>query len=426
VARIRDPIHGSILVDERERAVIDSPALQRLRHVRQLGFADLAFPGATHSRHAHALGAAHVVGRVFDAVAARCPLGDERERGRLRAAVRLAALLHDAGHAPFSHSSEAIMPPRTALGLPGWAAAGPSDGRATHEDFTLHLILASDLADLLRREYGGLDLPPEAIASIVAGREAPGGPWFRAGGVDCGPLLRQVVSSELDADRMDYLQRDSFYTGANYGKFDVDWLIGGLGAHVHDGVAELSLSSRAIFAFEDFLLSRYHMFLSVYFHHTPTCFDHLLKLYYRESPGEFEIPAAAAAFVSCDDVTLLSALRASGSPWARRITRREPYRLLVESSAYDTGWDLPELTDRLAGAGMACFTTESRSIVSKYFGAGGGEAPIWVEVRDQGLHVKLAEYTPLFQRYEEAARIERLYVEPERFDEARRLAALPA
>jgi hypothetical protein len=225
---------------------------------------------------------------------------------------------------------------------------------------------------------------------------------------------------------MDYLQRDSFYTGANYGKFDVDWLIGGLGAHVHDGVAELSLSSRAIFAFEDFLLSRYHMFLSVYFHHTPTCFDHLLKLYYRESPGEFEIPAAAAAFVSCDDVTLLSALRASGSPWARRITRREPYRLLVESSAYDTGWDLPELTDRLAGAGMACFTTESRSIVSKYFGAGGGEAPIWVEVRDQGLHVKLAEYTPLFQRYEEAARIERLYVEPERFDEARRLAALPA
>ena len=144
------------------------------------------------------------------------------DRLRLRAAARIAMLLHDSGHAPFSHSSEAVMPQRKELGLPEWARGGPTEEQATHEDFTLMVILDSELTEVLREHYAAIDLPPEAIGSLVAGRDAPRGPWFHAGGVDHGPLLRQVVSSELDADRMDYLLRDSFYTGVNYRKYDLE------------------------------------------------------------------------------------------------------------------------------------------------------------------------------------------------------------
>src|SRR5688572_18333923 len=117
--RIRDPIHGTIDVSDEEKAVIDSRYYQRLRHVRQLGFGDLAFPGATHTRHAHSLGAMHVASRVFHAVTARSSLPSE-VRARFSAAVRLAVLCHDLGHMPLSHASERIAPARASLKLPPW------------------------------------------------------------------------------------------------------------------------------------------------------------------------------------------------------------------------------------------------------------------------------------------------------------------
>ena len=425
MTRIRDPIHASIDLDARERAVIDSPFFQRLRHVRQMGFADLAFPGASHSRYTHALGACHVVSRVFESVFARLPEVPPAERGRLKAAVRAAMLLHDLGHPPLSHASESILPPRSRLGLPPGYATGPADEQASHEDFTLKLLLDSELADLLRARYGPDGLPPEAIASLLARAPAPE-PWFETGGVDFGPLLRQLVSSELDADRMDYLLRDSFFSGVNYGKFDLDWVIGHLGPHVHDGVAELSLGSRAIFAVEDFLLSRYHMFLSVYYHRTPICFDRMLRLYYEESPGEYEIPAEPARFLRADDIGLVAAVRASPNRWAQRIAQRRPFRLLLETNTYDTGFDLVGVAAALRDAEVPHFATESKGLVSKYFGEESTAETIWVHVPDQRRFVPLEDYTPLFRRYQREVRISRIYVDPARLDDARRLAGLPA
>ena len=113
--------------------------------MRQLGFGELAFPGATHTRHAHGLGAMHVVGRLFDGIAARAEL-PERTRARFRTAVRLARLCHDLGHMPLSHASERIAPARATLQLPAWVAE-PS-GQASHEDFTALLLLDSSLAGL--------------------------------------------------------------------------------------------------------------------------------------------------------------------------------------------------------------------------------------------------------------------------------------
>src|SRR5215468_408394 len=121
--RIRDPIHGTLPVSADEAAVVDSAWYQRLRHVRQLGFGELAFPGATHTRHAHSLGAMHVGTRLFDAVAARSTL-PEKTAARFRAGLRMAVLCHDLGHMPFSHASESIAPKRARLRLPAWVDDG--------------------------------------------------------------------------------------------------------------------------------------------------------------------------------------------------------------------------------------------------------------------------------------------------------------
>src|SRR5437764_8118755 len=106
---IRDPIHGAIELTPDERALVDSPQYQRLRNVKQLGFADLAFPGATHTRYSHGLGAMAVATKVFDALAPMLDL-EKADHERFRQTLRLAVLFHDLAHAPISHATESIMP----------------------------------------------------------------------------------------------------------------------------------------------------------------------------------------------------------------------------------------------------------------------------------------------------------------------------
>src|SRR5437667_4945220 len=125
---IRDPIHGAIEVTADERALVDSPQYQRLRNVKQLGFAVLAFPGATHTRYAHGLGAMAVATKVFDALAPRLEL-EPADKVRFRQTLRLAVLFHDLGLAPLSHATERIMPAVSALNLTAWAACVSGDDR---------------------------------------------------------------------------------------------------------------------------------------------------------------------------------------------------------------------------------------------------------------------------------------------------------
>src|SRR3984893_16596786 len=314
---IRDPIHGAIELTPDERALVDSPQYQRLRNVKQLGFADLAFPGATHTRYAHGLGAMAMATKVFDAVAPQLAL-DANDRARSRQTLRLAVLFHDLGHAPLSHATEAIMPPVADLRVPEWARESGTR-RAGHEDYTLKLVLDSALAAEIRRRFSSGGIEPEHIAGLICGRPPPGAYPYRSGGRDLLPVLRQVVSGELDADRMDYLQRDSFFTGVNYGKFDADWIVQNLAAVQRDDRVYLGLQHRAVFAFEDFLLSRYHMFLSVYFHSTSVGYEVLLQRGCES--GEYALPADVDEYLQHDDVAPLGTLRASSNPWARPIRR---------------------------------------------------------------------------------------------------------
>jgi hypothetical protein len=408
--RIRDPIHGSIVASSEEKQVIDSRFFQRLRTVRQLGFGDLAFPGATHTRHAHSLGAMHVASRLFEAVAARSSLSASA-RERFRAAVRLAVLCHDLGHMPFSHASEKIAPLRATLKLPAWTGAGEGE-QASHEDFTVRLLLDSSLSRTIEDAYAARGITPEQVASLINGLPPPGGSSFVENGIDWAPVLRAMVSGELDADRMDYLMRDSFYTGVNYGRFDLEWILQNLTSAERDGRAVLALSRAAVFAFEDFLLSRYHMFLSVYYHHTSVSFDWMLRRYYEEAPGEFEIPSDPEAFLWCDDVALIHALRQSKNRWARRITTRTGYRRLVQFTERDEGYDLQALSQALDEAKIEHFTIESRGVLSKYFDEGATPS-LHVLDPSNGRLTEIARYTPLYQQFSNSVRLSRLYVQPE-------------
>ncbi len=418
--RIRDPIHGTLTFSDQERALVDSRFYQRLRHVRQLGFGDLAFPGATHTRHAHSLGAMNVASHLFDAMTARTSMSAEA-RERFRAAVRVAVLSHDLGHMPLSHASESIAPPRRALGLPAWM--GAPDGQATHEDFTAKILLDSSLTPLLTQVYAPLGITPAQVAGLVTGLFPAGTTsGFSDGGLDWTPALRAIVSGELDADRMDYLLRDSFFTGVNYGRYDIEWILQNVSVEQREGRAVMALSKAAVFAFEDFLLSRYHMFLSVYYHHTSVSFDHMLRRYYVESPGEFEIPADPEAFLECDDMALHLTLRRSKNDWARRIVQRRGYRRVAQFTERDEGYDLGELSAALTSAGVEHFTIESRGVLSKYF-EDGDNPSLYVVDRSSGRLMEVARYTPLYQRFAGAVRLSRIYAKPEQVDLARPIVA---
>ncbi|MBM4282723.1 MAG: HD domain-containing protein [Deltaproteobacteria bacterium] len=424
---IRCPIHGTLPVTQREIKLIDHPAFQRLRTIKQLGFADLSFPGATHTRYAHSMGAMQLATRLFDRLFpvrgdGATPDLPERVRARFRQTVRLAMLFHDLGHAPLSHTTELLMPAVGELGL-GVFAGDDVQRRATHEDYTLKIVLDSSLGQLVEEQFGDSDgIAARDVAELIVGATWPGASSrFRHGGVDYAPALRQIVSSECDADRMDYLQRDSFYSGVNYGKFDADWLIDNVTAVERDGQVFLGIRSRAIFSFEDFLLSRYHMFASVYLHYTPVIFEKMLARYFDEARQEFRLPADIERYTQLDDMDLILALRKSKNPWARRIVERRPFVLLDEhneghqQARVSVSHD--ELVRRLKDARIDHIATRSRSVLSKYFDV-KKKAPIFV-VTSSHDPVPLEEYTPLYARYNKPALLLRVFVDPERRVEAR-------
>lgn len=441
---IRDPLHGAIEVGLAEMELLEHPAMQRLRDIKQLGFAEIPYPGACHSRFLHSVGAMWVATRMWDALVRQLRLEPEKA-AYFRRLVRAAVLLHDIGHAPLSHITEHLMPPVQALGLPAWLA-DESKGRATHEDYSLKLLLESSLTPLLE-DFG---LEPAHLAGLISGQPGPHKADFVVGAFDLFPLLRQIVSSELDADRMDYLLRDSLFTGVTYGNFDLDWLIRNLVPVEREGRIFLGLSSRALFAFEDFLLSRYHMFFSVYFHHTSVCYQEMLIRYAEEEAGGYRLPLDAQAYLKTDDIEMLGALRQSDNAWARRIVQRRPYQKLLEILA-PTGPEQEEasfrslsssfrarqlkqakalripdalklseaeglcqtLCDALDQEGFSYFRAESHWVLSHYFGDRSPTKPPLFVV-DEPFHnvIPIEQYSPLYRRYAQGHKLVRVYCEP--------------
>ncbi len=419
--RIRDPIHGSIRLSPDEMAIVDHPVFQRLRGIKQLGFADQAFPGATHTRYAHAIGAMEVATRMFDAVfpieRSALPWGD---RVRLRQLLRLTVMLHDLGHPPASHSSESVMPARRLLDLPFEDEAEP-ERQANHEDYTVKLLLDSQLAGAIRSRFGDRGIEPEDIVHLLTGALPARQAGLSVDGIDYYPVLHQMVSGEMDADRMDYLQRDSFFAGVSYGKFDMSWLLENLGHQVVDDRAMMALSHRAVFAFEDFLLSRYHMFVSVYYHHIAVGFDSMLLRYHTEAPGEFRVPTDADAYAALDDVTLWSTLRRSTNRWAQWIARREAFRRVLEVGWTPTTPMLDDVEDALRAKGIEHFVCRDQGTLSKYYGKGEQPLPIYVFDEATRRSAPIERYARIYERYEQPTQLVRVYVRPDQTRAARRI-----
>ncbi len=424
---IRDPLHGAIPIDPAELRIIDHLAIQRLRNIRQTGFSHIPFPGATHSRYAHSLGVMHLAGQAFDHAFRDWHFSNASTRARFRAMVRLAALCHDLGHAPFSHCTEFAMPPLADLGL-GWYRA-VENRRATHEDYTIAILAHPSLARTIAENF---PCTARDVAALSSSDVAVSDDVFSDLGLDHRRVLSQLVSSELDCDRLDYLLRDSYYTGARYGQIDVPWLLSNLAAFSVDGHVTLALDGRAIYAFDDFMIARHHMFLQVYFHHKSVVYEEMLKRYVTSRDCDWALPADLDAYLGIDDISLEAHLRTAGNPWARRIVERRPYRRVVERHGEPDDTDLEAEKDRLFDAGIGVIHTASTGRLSRYEVVGkkrSRAAAIHVLDRLPGMKVEevrpLGEASDVFARYADARRISRLYVAPEEADRARRVLGLP-
>ena len=162
---IRDVVHGVIQIESHELPILDSPYFQRLRQIRQTGFAEHSFPGSTHNRYIHSLGALQTITLTFEAIFTQLKTRSPRTWLRFRALARFAAMLHDIGHGPLSHTTEFAMPQASLLKVPGHKKS--SNRKATHEDFTLKILLDSELTPLLEKASSLFGFKPIHIASVT-------------------------------------------------------------------------------------------------------------------------------------------------------------------------------------------------------------------------------------------------------------------
>ncbi len=250
----RDPVHNIIRLrtdtDEGDlmMKLIDTSEFQRLRRIKQLGLGLFTYQGAEHSRFTHSLGAFHLMTRVLDRFSERYSINPED-----RIAARAAALLHDVGHGSFSHVMEKVL-------------------NFHHEHWTVQILLSreTEIGSLLSSHSPDLR---KKIASIIEGKFKPA-------------ALAQLVSSQLDVDRMDYLLRDSLMTGAKYGIYDLEWIINALA--IDESADRIYVEARGLYAVEEYLQARYYMFRQVYFHRTLRSAEAVLRSIIRRALTLYE------------------------------------------------------------------------------------------------------------------------------------------
>jgi HD superfamily phosphohydrolase len=433
VCEFRCPIHGFIGLNEWETRIVNTPVFQRLRRIRQLAWTDLVYPGAMHTRFEHSLGVMHVASRLYDSiVAASSPvlktaygytdIGLNRDRQK----VRLAALLHDIGHSPFSHGSEELFPDKP---VPEPAPDGKSTLRRTakkkfkHEDYSVALIRrllkdAIDNDEWNRRNYG---ITAEEVAAIIEGSAGAGPALF----------WRDLLSGQLDADRMDYLLRDSHHTGVNYGKYDLHRLVSTVRAFMDESrnqkTPRIGVSSGGWYAAEGLILARYLMYKQVYFHKTRIAYDiHLKRALQSILPtGQYPAPTAdnLREYVKWDDWRVLGLLaNGAGGEHGNRLLTRNHYRLVYHNR------ENPPDIDALAAdeaelsavkAALGSLIADTMKYQNNWYKHDSGDIPVQDE-QDLGNIRPLSEYSSLLREFT-ANDQELIYVKPEDVPEAKRI-----
>lgn len=338
--QITDPVHSTIGISELEAKVINSEAFQRLRSVKQLGLAHLVFPGADYSRFSHSLGVCHVTGLILQALKNSGQPFEEKKVQR----YRLAGLLHDVGHYPFSHAMEEAIADHYSAELLNDSAEEASThfGRRfyDHEDLGGLIVGQDPELKALLKDAG---FEPEAISSLFR-REDP-------------EQHKNLISSDFDADRIDYLMRTARHSGLPYGSIDLPYLLSQLRRGPND---EICLSHKAVRAADHFLLSRYFDYAQVAYHKTVAALELVLKDTIGDLLRSGQLACRPqdirrmlsdgswASFCDADILKLIEELaRSSGEAApqlrARAIIQRKPPKLI---------WELEELVPLGAGNGQ--------------------------------------------------------------------------
>ncbi len=297
---IRDPLWNSISVDPLAVRLMDTAVFQRLRYIRQLGLAFLVYPGATHSRFEHALGAYHLARRTLRMLDERGELA--RVASDDPAIIRAAALLHDVGHYPFSHALEEI-------------------GALHHEEVARPLITTGEIAELLREIAPDA---PERVYALIRGQST-------------SPLQR-LISGSLDLDKVEYLKRDALMCGVPYGEIDVDRLLHSLTVldDPDTGALAIGVREKGLAALESLLFAKYQMYRNVYWHHAVRS---ATAMYKRMVDEALRLGTLSPSDVSSlTDEGLLARLeRVATSPLLRRLRERRLYKRAMECPAGELG-----------------------------------------------------------------------------------------
>ncbi len=331
----RCPIHGFVTLSDWEREIISQSAYQRLRRIRQLAWTDNVYPGAMHTRFEHSLGVMHVATAMYDGIVnssreilERDLKFDDAGLMRDRILVRLTALLHDVGHAPFSHAAEELLP------------SAPDEGgrRYVHEEYSA-AIIRQKLRDAIEQHplNDNYKIRADEIANLLEGSTESGRSL----------IWRDIVTGQMDADRIDYLLRDSLHAGVQYGSFDWRRLIGCLVLVTLDDERgfRLGVTEGGLHAAESLVLARYLMFTQVYFHKTRVAFDHHLHRALAEllPGGQFPKPAGEelGEYLKWDDWKVLGRLgNGEGGEHGRRLCDRDHYREVYHTPETPTRKDL--------------------------------------------------------------------------------------
>lgn len=309
---IRDPIHGFISLTKDEQRIIDTPPFQRLRRIRQLATTYLLYPSAEHTRFPHSLGVMHVSNLIFEKLhdKRKDVLGwSEDETKKYRQMLRLASLLHDVAHAPFSHVADDLF----------------DESVKSHEGMAGKIITDSEITSIIDKIGADHGFNSHAIAALITGNA------FH----NDERLLVDIFASELDSDKMDYLLRDSLYTGAKYGNFDLDRILNVISLYFKDGQWKIGIEHDGVEAVEGLILARYFMFTQVYLHRTRRIYDNIMIQLLREilmkETETGRLPKDVSEFVKWDDYTVIEKAKSLASPWADRFLNRIHLKCIWES-----------------------------------------------------------------------------------------------